>query len=99
METLISEIDLYKGQFIYTMFLLLIHWFLGMESRRVISEPTAAALAYGLHKKKNVEYIIVVDLGQFLCISVMYGYHCTAEHSGIIFCSFEIHINLFFIHL
>ncbi|VDK75324.1 unnamed protein product [Litomosoides sigmodontis] len=35
----------------------------GMESRRVISEPTAAALAYGLHKKKNVEYIIVVDLG------------------------------------
>ncbi|KAL3994341.1 Hsp70 family protein [Acanthocheilonema viteae] len=35
----------------------------GMESRRVISEPTAAALAYGLHKKKNVEYIVVVDLG------------------------------------
>lgn len=37
--------------------------FLGMESRRVISEPTAAALAYGLHKKKGVEYIVVVDLG------------------------------------
>uniref|UniRef100_A0A0R3RH60 Heat shock 70 kDa protein 13 n=1 Tax=Elaeophora elaphi TaxID=1147741 RepID=A0A0R3RH60_9BILA len=35
----------------------------GMESRRVISEPTAAALAYGLHKKKDVEYIAVVDLG------------------------------------
>ena len=35
----------------------------GMEVRRVISEPTAAALAYGLHKKKGVEYIIVVDLG------------------------------------
>ncbi|VDN01297.1 unnamed protein product [Thelazia callipaeda] len=31
----------------------------GMETRRVISEPTAAALAYGLHKKKSVEYIIV----------------------------------------
>ncbi|KAM3719484.1 Heat shockprotein [Dirofilaria immitis] len=35
----------------------------GMESQRVISEPTAAALAYGLHEKKKVEYIIVVDLG------------------------------------
>jgi len=35
----------------------------GMEVRRIISEPTAAALAYGLHKKKGVEYIIVVDLG------------------------------------
>ncbi|GMT15176.1 hypothetical protein PFISCL1PPCAC_6473 [Pristionchus fissidentatus] len=35
----------------------------GMEARRVISEPTAAALAYGLHKKKGVEHIVVVDLG------------------------------------
>uniref|UniRef100_A0A915AZZ1 Heat shock 70 kDa protein 13 n=1 Tax=Parascaris univalens TaxID=6257 RepID=A0A915AZZ1_PARUN len=35
----------------------------GMEVRRIISEPTAAALAYGLHKKKGVEYILVVDLG------------------------------------
>ncbi|VDN30025.1 unnamed protein product [Gongylonema pulchrum] len=34
-----------------------------IECRRVISEPTAAALAYGLHKKKGVQYIIVVDLG------------------------------------
>jgi stress 70 chaperone-associated protein len=30
----------------------------------VVSEPTAAALAYGLHKKKDVENIIVVDLGE-----------------------------------
>ncbi|VDN21134.1 unnamed protein product [Gongylonema pulchrum] len=37
--------------------------FSGIECRRVISEPTAAALAYGLHKKKGVQYIIVVDLG------------------------------------
>ena len=37
--------------------------YLGMEVRRMISEPTAAALSYGLHKKKNVEYIVVVDLG------------------------------------
>jgi Ethanolamine utilization protein EutJ (predicted chaperonin) len=35
----------------------------GMEVRRVLSEPTAAALAYGLHQKDGVEYIIVVDLG------------------------------------
>jgi stress 70 chaperone-associated protein len=34
-----------------------------MEVRRVISEPTAAAMAYGLHKKPNVEYVIAVDLG------------------------------------
>ncbi|KIH65585.1 DnaK family protein [Ancylostoma duodenale] len=38
----------------------------GMEVRRVISEPTAAALAYGLHKKKGVENVVVVDLGEFL---------------------------------
>uniref|UniRef100_A0A914WZP2 Heat shock 70 kDa protein 13 n=1 Tax=Plectus sambesii TaxID=2011161 RepID=A0A914WZP2_9BILA len=35
----------------------------GLEIRRIISEPTAAALAYGLHKKKGVENVIVVDLG------------------------------------
>ncbi|CAI4230880.1 unnamed protein product [Auanema sp. JU1783] len=34
-----------------------------LEVRRVISEPTAAALAYGLHKKKGVESVVVVDLG------------------------------------
>ncbi|TMS35563.1 hypothetical protein L596_002941 [Steinernema carpocapsae] len=37
--------------------------FADLETRRIISEPTAAALAYGLHKKKGVEYIVVVDLG------------------------------------
>ncbi|VDM53835.1 unnamed protein product [Angiostrongylus costaricensis] len=35
----------------------------GMEVRRVISEPTAAALAYGLHEKKGVENVVVIDLG------------------------------------
>jgi len=29
----------------------------------VINEPTAAALAYGLHKMKGVYNIMVVDLG------------------------------------
>ncbi|KAI1715243.1 hsp70 protein [Ditylenchus destructor] len=35
----------------------------GMNVRRIISEPTAAALSYGLHKKKGVDYVLVVDLG------------------------------------
>ena len=34
-----------------------------MGVRRIISEPTAAALAYGLHKKRGIEYIVVVDVG------------------------------------
>ncbi|PIO73667.1 DnaK family protein [Teladorsagia circumcincta] len=33
----------------------------GMEVRRVISEPTAASLAYGLHKKKGVESVVVLQ--------------------------------------
>lgn len=35
----------------------------GMEVRRIVSEPTAAAMAYGLHKKPNVEFVIAVDMG------------------------------------
>ncbi|CAB3404616.1 unnamed protein product [Caenorhabditis bovis] len=35
----------------------------GMNIRRVISEPTAASLAYGLHKKSGVENVVVVDFG------------------------------------
>jgi molecular chaperone DnaK len=34
----------------------------GLEVKRIINEPTAAALAYGLNKKKN-EKILVYDLG------------------------------------
>ncbi len=34
----------------------------GLEVRRIINEPTAASLAYGLDKKKN-ECIVVFDLG------------------------------------
>ena len=30
---------------------------------RVINDPTAAALAYGLHKKVGVSTVLVVDLG------------------------------------
>lgn len=35
-----------------------------MEVRRIVSEPTAAAMAYGLHKKSNVEFVIAVDMGK-----------------------------------
>ena len=36
---------------------------LGIEILRVINEPTAAALAYGLHKKEGLHNVLVVDLG------------------------------------
>jgi len=35
----------------------------GVKVSRIIEEPTAAALAYGLHKKEGVEYILVYDFG------------------------------------
>ena len=35
----------------------------GLEVLRVINEPTAAALAYGLHKKTGLHNVLVVDLG------------------------------------
>ena len=35
----------------------------GMEVKRIINEPTAAALAYGLEKGKEDELILVFDLG------------------------------------
>ncbi|CAF0952776.1 unnamed protein product [Rotaria sordida] len=34
-----------------------------IKVERVISEPTAAALAYGLHKRDNVRYVLVIDIG------------------------------------
>lgn len=35
----------------------------GLEVKRIINEPTAAALAYGLDKNKKDETIVVFDLG------------------------------------
>lgn len=35
----------------------------GVAVTRILEEPTAAALAYGLHKKEGVEYILVYDFG------------------------------------
>jgi stress 70 chaperone-associated protein len=34
-----------------------------LKVERIISEPTAAALAYGLHKRDNVRYVLVIDIG------------------------------------
>ena len=35
----------------------------GLEVERIINEPTAAALAYGLDKQKNSQTVLVYDLG------------------------------------
>jgi len=35
----------------------------GLQVARVVEEPTAAALAYGLHRKAGVDYILVYDFG------------------------------------
>ncbi|CAF4739905.1 unnamed protein product, partial [Rotaria magnacalcarata] len=36
---------------------------IGIKVERIISEPTAAALAYGIHKRNNVRYVLVIDIG------------------------------------
>jgi len=35
----------------------------GVKVTRMLEEPTAAALAYGLHQKEGVDYIVVYDFG------------------------------------
>ncbi len=35
----------------------------GLNVLRIINEPTAAAIAYGLDSKSNDEYVLVFDLG------------------------------------
>ena len=35
----------------------------GLDIMRVINEPTAAAMAYGLHKKQGISNVLVVDFG------------------------------------
>ncbi|BFZ02471.1 hypothetical protein BsWGS_05510 [Bradybaena similaris] len=35
----------------------------GVDVLRIINEPTAAAMAYGLHKKSSMRNVLVIDLG------------------------------------
>lgn len=42
---------------------ILILYYPGLDVMRVINEPTAAALAYGLHNKLGLQNVVVVDLG------------------------------------
>ena len=45
----------------------------GLKVVRVINEPTAAALAYGLHKKEGTNVVIVIDFGGgTLDVSLLY---------------------------
>ena len=61
----------------------------GVDIWRVINEPTAAALAYGLHKHDNISNVLVVDLGGgTLDVSLLHiqgGMFLTQAMSGSIF--------------
>ena len=55
----------------------------GVKIARVLEEPTAAALAYGLHKKDGVEKILVYDFGGgTLDISILHVSEGYAEVMG-----------------
>ena len=41
----------------------------GLTVLRIINEPTAAAIAYGLDKKEGEKNILVFDLGNHFCNS------------------------------
>ena len=36
---------------------------LGLKVARVLDEPTAAAVAYGLHRNPDIHHVIVFDIG------------------------------------
>ena len=46
----------------------------GVKVARILEEPAAAALAYGLHKRDDVHYVMVYDVGGgTLDVSLLYG--------------------------
>jgi stress 70 chaperone-associated protein len=57
-----------------------------LKVERTISEPTAAALAYGLHKRDNVRYVLVIDIGggttDVSLLSVQGGMFATQAMAG-----------------
>ena len=57
-----------------------------LKVERIISEPTAAALAYGLHKRSNVRYVLVIDIGggttDVSLLSVQGGMFATQAMAG-----------------
>ena len=60
----------------------------GLNVLRIINEPTAAALAYGLEKGKEDERILVFDLGGGtfeMCIRDRYNFGTASAMSVILF--------------
>lgn len=52
-----------KQEYIKLLILLFCHLCTLVQVIRTLEEPTAAALAFGLHRKPNVNHILVYDLG------------------------------------
>lgn len=59
----ITENDIYVPSRVAGNHLLNVLVFASVQVIRMLEEPTAAALAFGLHRKPNVNHILVYDLG------------------------------------
>ena len=55
----------------------------GLKVQRILDEPTAAAVAYGLHKDPDVTYVLVFDFGGgTLDVSLLYIRHGSVQVIG-----------------